>query len=299
MINTRARGLAKLHALVMAVAVSAFFWIYAEIIYRVPYLRLSREVNLLPYFVCALAGVLLADARARRLVIGYRTTDFAEGFRLASRQVAAMSLLTFTMMFVTQDHRISRGFLGSFLVWSWVGLAILNTWVPRRLAQRIFTSEHKLPTLFVGRMAAVSNLTEWIGTREALGLARAGFVSDDRVSTGDELPAPWLGRVSDLRRILSEQRIGQIVLLEFPSSDVETAQIIDLCLEHGIRLLIHADLGHRYTQPLAASFSRVGISSRITCPTFFSSIIRFRLLMGPRNRAASPITVSDMGSSER
>ena len=53
MMTTRARGLASLHAGATAVLTGAFFWAYAELILRhVPLVRLTREVNLVPYLLC-------------------------------------------------------------------------------------------------------------------------------------------------------------------------------------------------------------------------------------------------------
>ena len=43
--------------------VGAFFWAYAEFILRfVPVVRLTREVNLLPYLLCVVAGNVVGGA---------------------------------------------------------------------------------------------------------------------------------------------------------------------------------------------------------------------------------------------
>ena len=53
--------MANLHAGVSTLCVGVFFWVYAEFIMRyVPLVRLSREVNLLPYFLCMIGGMALA-----------------------------------------------------------------------------------------------------------------------------------------------------------------------------------------------------------------------------------------------
>ena len=51
---------------------------------------------------------------------------WGESAGLALQQVALMALAVFSMMFATQDHSISRLFLGTFLMWCWLGLAFLN-----------------------------------------------------------------------------------------------------------------------------------------------------------------------------
>ena len=59
MIDARARGLANIYAALMTVFIGVFFWAYANLIYHVPFVHLSREVNLLPYFLCVIGGMLL------------------------------------------------------------------------------------------------------------------------------------------------------------------------------------------------------------------------------------------------
>jgi exopolysaccharide biosynthesis polyprenyl glycosylphosphotransferase len=252
MITTRARGLANLHLGATTLAVGVFFWVYAEFILRhVPWIRLTREVNLVPYFLCVVGGILLSARHPLPLVARFYLLDFGEAARLAGRQVALIALLTFAMMFATQDRSISRLFLGTLLVWCWLGLTILNARLPRMLARIVFPRGQHLRTIFVGRVGALARLDEWIAHKRPLGVHPVGFLSDEEaVRDTASLPAPRLGRVSDLARVLVEQRVGQVVLLELPSTDAEARLVIETCQEHGCRLLIHNNLAERYTQPL-------------------------------------------------
>ncbi|MCX6951235.1 MAG: polyprenyl glycosylphosphotransferase, partial [Verrucomicrobia bacterium] len=252
MITTRARGLANLHAGVTTLCVGVFFWVYAEFIMRyVPVVRLSREVNLLPYFLCMVGGMALSGRALSRLAARFHLLDVADAARLAAGQVALMALLTFTMMFATLDRSISRLFLGSFLALCWMGLTMLNAWLPRALARLVFRRGHRLPTLFIGRLGSFAQLDDWIAHKEPLGIFPVGLLSDD-VAPGDKtpLPAPLLGRLADLRRVLTEREVGQVVLLELPATDAEAKSVIEICHDQGCRLLVHNTLAERYTYPL-------------------------------------------------
>ncbi len=252
MITTRSRGLANLHAGVSTLCVGVFFWVYAEFIMRyVPLVRLSREVNLLPYFLCMIGGMALSARALARLAARFHLLDLGDAARLAAWQVALMALLTFTMMFATLDRSISRLFLGSFLLWGWLGLSVLNARLPRALAKLVFRRGHRLPTVFIGRLGSFSRLDDWIAVKEPLGIFPVGLLSDD-VSPGSvtPLPAPLLGRVADLPRVLSEREVGQVILLEMPASDAEAQRVIEICHDQGCRLLIHHNLAERYTHPL-------------------------------------------------
>ncbi len=252
MITTRARGLANLHAGTSTLVIGVFFWLYAEFIMRyVPIVRLSREVNLLPYFFCVIGGMALGAREVSRLVGRSHTIELGDAARVAAREVGFMAVLTFTMMFATQDRSISRLFLGTLLVWSWLLLTFLNSWLPARLSRIVFQRGHRLPTLFVGRMSALAGLHDWIAGKQALGIYPLGVLSDDPApAESDALPAPALGRIQDLGRILAERQVGQVILLELPASDAAGRSIIEICRDHGCRLLIHDNLAERYTHPL-------------------------------------------------
>jgi exopolysaccharide biosynthesis polyprenyl glycosylphosphotransferase len=252
MITTRARGLANLQVGVTTLCVGVFFWAYAELILRYfPVVRLTREMNLLPYFLGVVGAMALSAQDVSRLVGRLHRIEFFEAARLATKQTGYMAVFIFAIMFATQDRGVSRLFFGTLLLWNWVGLTMLNARLPRGLARIVFPRGQHLPTVFVGPEAALANLDDWISHKELLGMQRVGLLSDD-VPTGQSKgpQLPWLGKRTDLPRVLVEQQVGQVILLELPASDTEARAVIDLCEEHGCRLLIHNNLAERYTQPL-------------------------------------------------
>jgi exopolysaccharide biosynthesis polyprenyl glycosylphosphotransferase len=254
MIDARARGLANIHAAAMTLFVAAVFWIWAgvNLNFALPFIHMNVYENLLPYFLCVVGGMLLsARDVSRHLAARFHLPDLGASARLAGRQVAFMAMLLFTMMFATQDHSISRLFLGTFLVWCWIGLALLNAWVPGRIARLIFQKGHRLPTIFIGEPGSFAKVHEWIANKEPLGIHPVGLLSPEPPESGAEaIPAPWLGTLADLPRVLEEKPVGQVVMLELPATDEEAAWIIAACRDRGCRLLIHSNIEERYTQPL-------------------------------------------------
>jgi exopolysaccharide biosynthesis polyprenyl glycosylphosphotransferase len=254
MIDARARGLANIHAAAMTLFVAAVFWIWAELNlnFAVPFIHMNVYENLLPYFLCVVGGMLLSSRDvSRHLAARFHLPDLGASARLASRQVAFMAMLLFAMMFATQDHSISRLFLGTFLVWCWIGLALLNAWVPGRLARLIFQKGHRLPTVFIGKPESFAKVNEWIANKEPLGIHPVGLLSPEPPeSRAGAIPAPWLGTLADLPRVLEERPVGQVVMLELPATDAEAGWIIAACRDRGCRLLIHSNIEDRYTQPL-------------------------------------------------
>jgi exopolysaccharide biosynthesis polyprenyl glycosylphosphotransferase len=253
-IDARARGLANIHAAVTTLFVGAVFWAwaYVNLNYRVPYVHMNPYENLLPYFLCAIGGMLLsARDVSRHLAARFHLPDLGASARLAFRQVAIMALLIFALMFATQDHSVSRLYLGTMLVWCWLGLTLLNAWLPGRLARLIFQKGHRLPTVFIGKPGSFAKVREWISNKEPLGIFPVGLLSPEAPSAGpDSLPVPWLGTLADLPRVLEERPVGQVVMLELPATDDEAGTIMGACRDHGCRLLIHSDIEERYSQPL-------------------------------------------------
>jgi exopolysaccharide biosynthesis polyprenyl glycosylphosphotransferase len=254
MINVRARGLANIHAALMTLFVGAVFWAWAfiNLNFHVPFVHMNPYENLLPYFLCVIGGMLLSiRAVSRSLASSFHLPDFGLSARLATRQVGAMAMLIFAMMFATQDHSISRLFLGSLLVWCWLGLAFLNAWAPARVARTIFQKGHRLPTLFVGRPSTFAKVAQWIVNKEPLGIHPVGLLSPEPPPVGAPTPpVPWLGTLDDLTSVLEGKLVGQVVMLELPASDEEAGRVIAACSEHGCRLLIQSNIEERYSHPL-------------------------------------------------
>jgi len=254
MIDARARGLANIHAALMTLVVGAVFWAWAlvNLNTHVPYVHMSPYGNIVPYFLCAIVGMLLsARDVSRRLAARFHLPDLGGAARLAFRQVALMALLIFAMMFATQDHSVSRLFLGTFLVWCWLTLAVMNARVPGRLARFIFQKGHRLPTVFIGQPGSFAKVREWAANKEPLGIYPVGLLSPERPPAGpDALSVPWLGTPADLPRVLGERLVGQVIMLELPANDLEASGVINACRDQGCRLLIHSNIEERYTQPL-------------------------------------------------
>ena len=253
MINARARGLANLHGAATIALVAGFFWAYAALIRHVPFVHLGTEVNLWPYCLCAVAGLLAAGRGAGRAMQGYPATDPGVPVRVATRQVGAMAMLTFTMMAATQDHHISRLFLWSFMGWSWLGLCVVNARGPWMIARLAFGRGRRLPTVFVGRVGVFRELGDWVATKRALGFEPVGLLSQDPdpgPGASGGLPAPWRGGPGDLGRRLAGGGVAQVILLELPGGDAEAAEVIGACRAAGCRLLIRNDVGRRYPEPL-------------------------------------------------
>jgi len=252
MLLNRHRGLANLHALFTLLSGMALFWLYGEIVMRwfSETIRLTREVNLSPYFLSIAVGMVLGSrqvlGRGDRLL----RMSGAEAAALAAQQIAIVALVVFSMMFATQDRSISRLFLGTYLGLGWIMLICLHRALPRRLATVFYGPAQAVPTLLIGRSTRSARATEWLQRRSDLGLQVAGFIGLDGNGAETAAPFAWLGGLEDLPRVLAERSVGQVVLLEMPADGAKARRIIEQCQARGCRLLIHHDIEEKLEHPL-------------------------------------------------
>jgi exopolysaccharide biosynthesis polyprenyl glycosylphosphotransferase len=257
MLLNRHRGLTNLHNAATLLVVAVFFWLYAELIINwfSDVVRLTREARIMPYFLSVVLGLFLGWRQVA--VLGPRLTRLrgGEAAALAARQVAIVALVVFSLMFATQDRSISRLFLGTFLLFSWVGLTVLHRVLPHRLAELFYGRGQKVPTLFVGRTTKLAQLEDWLRQRHHLGAQPIGYVTlETPAAAGSAPPAgSWLGSLGELPALIEKFSVGQVILMELPASDAQSRAIIEACQDRGCRLLLHHDIEERLGHPVVST----------------------------------------------
>lgn len=231
------------------------FWLYAELTigWLNEFMRLTREVQMLPYFLSLVIGLLFGWRAVQ--ATGWRLTSLtpAEAAGLATRQVGLIALVVFAMMFATQDRSISRLFLGTFLVWCWLLLGALHTFLPRRLARLAFGGDLRVPTLVVVRSPLLGEAEGWLASRAHLGMDLLGFVTWDEEPAGSRPPqARWLGHVRQLPELLAARRVGQVVLWELPPEAGAARQLVEACQTAGCRVFLRHDVDERLGHPVVS-----------------------------------------------
>lgn len=252
MFTNRHRGLSALHNAVVLLVLALGFWLYAELTinWLSDWMRLTREVNLVPYFLCVAVGMLAGSRPVARTGPRLARLNGAEAGALATQQIALVALAVFSMMFATQDRSISRLFLGTYLLGGWALLLWLHLVVPRLLARMVFGSSHRVPTVFVGSVRALPKFQEWLADRAPMGLQAVGFLALEATRPDSAPPTAYLGQVDELPQVIERFSIGQVVMLELPPDKERAKRILALCQERGCRLLIHHDLDEQLEHPL-------------------------------------------------
>ncbi len=251
MIAYRQRGLANVYALLVNIFAVALVPMYSVLLPSLTYVKLIDDINLIPYCIAVFVGMAASSDLIRSRASTLHRIGIWTSFGIAIRQTAYVAGVIFAYTFLSKEQAVSRLFLGSYLFWLTVALTILHARMPRSLAQQLFSETASMPTLFIGRAAMLDSLDTWITNRQHLGIQPVGFLSDEWITRAEQLIAPHLGRVNDLRKVLKERRIAQVILLEWMSDSARVENIISLCESEGCRFLIHNNYG--------ASFARTFI----------------------------------------
>lgn len=245
----RLRGLVNLHVAVTTMVALLLLLAYAVVVPYLPYVQLHREINLVPYLLCVLVGMLLSGSYVRDLAGGFHRITWATAAWLASRQITAVLLLVFAFMFAFKDVGMSRLFMGSYLALCWVTLVVVNQGLPRLLSRLFFAQVRRVPTLFVGTLGSLERLKGWLASKEVLGLHPVGFLSLEGAPSRNTEP-PFMGELPDLGQRIEDTGAGQVVMLEIPRTQTEGRYVIEACQNKGARLLIYSNLAEQLRHPL-------------------------------------------------
>jgi len=178
--------------------------------------------------------------------LGY--LNWMELLQITQRQLVRIALVLFALAFTTKDAYISRVFLGSFLASAGVVLYLLNCFLPGVLSQ-IFFRDNAVRTLFVGSPDDVRRLKGWISQKAHLGVEPIGYVCNEQpTSQIDGLPC--FGRIDEVSHVLDEQRIGQIVLLQFYLNREQSNRVIHSAQRMGCRVRLYNNLHAYYDHPV-------------------------------------------------
>jgi putative colanic acid biosynthesis UDP-glucose lipid carrier transferase len=169
--------------------------------------------------------------------------------RLSLRQTFASVGTLVLYLIATKDAFISRIFFFNFVPWLYVVLLFSHHYLPSFLARKIFTGSREEKTLLVGSTLKAAQLRSWLRRKADIGLRTVGLVCDEQIDkTEDGIPV--LGNSDNLEKIIVERGITQIIMLEFPLFTEINRQIISICDQLGVRLLIVSDLEEKLRHPV-------------------------------------------------
>src|SRR5438128_894676 len=240
MVTQRTEGLYRLFLLCQIIIVSALFWfgVWIMVTFYSPGGSLTWGRYSIYCGMLVLGLILETLSRSKNFFL---QNELLRPHRLSLRQTAASIGLLVLYLVAAKDAFISRVFLFNFVPWLYIALLFSHYYLPGLLARGIFRREDK--TLLVGPSQRAIQLREWLQRKSEIGLRTVGLISDDAKT--DNLGIPLLGRPDQLEKIIRDHEINQVILLGFPLFPEANQDVIQICDQLGIRLLILSDLEER------------------------------------------------------
>src|ERR1700716_370519 len=242
MVTQRTQGLYRVFLLCQILIVAILFWfgVWVMVTFYAPGADLTwRRYSI--YCGLLVLGMTLESLSRDGSKNYFLQNELLRQHRLSLRQTFASTGTLVLYLIATKDAFISRIFFFNFVPWLYVALLFSHHYLPSFLARRIFTGSREEKTLLVGSTAKAAQLRAWLRRKSEIGLRTVGLVCDEQIEkTEDGIPV--LGNSDELEKIIVERGITQVIMLEFPLFTEINQNIIRVCDQLGVRLLIVSDL---------------------------------------------------------
>ena len=250
MVTQRTEGLYRLFLLCQIVLVAALFWFGVWIM--VTFYSEGADLTWRRYSIyCVLLvlGMTIESLSRDGSKNYFLQNELLRQHRLSLRQTFASTGTLVLYLIATQDTFISRLFFFNFVPWLYVALLFSHHYLPSFLARGIFKNERVEKTLLIGSCNKAKQLRGWLRRKSEIGLRAVGILCDEQVEKTED-GIPMLGSPDDVERIVRERGITQVILLEFPLFTDINRNIIRVCDQLGVRLLIVSDLEEKLRHPV-------------------------------------------------
>jgi len=248
MIASRTKGIAKIGVVLQGILVTLAYWSWlpaSQGYWEIWKLNLGRYAL---YNTVLLIGIASAYATTSSSA-WFTQRAFFVCHRHALRQTSFAAGLLLMLLVGERDKTISRLFLFTFLPILYGILVATQRVLPPLLQKLSFGGIRMQRVLLAGCFRNASTLQGWLQSKERLGYAIAGLVCHDRTA-GALKGFKILGTLEDLERIIVEQDITQVILVEFPMFRNFLSHYTKICERHGVRLLVVCDFERALQHPV-------------------------------------------------
>ncbi|HEY0370263.1 MAG TPA: sugar transferase, partial [Chthoniobacterales bacterium] len=249
MVTQRTEGVYRLFLLCQILLVAALFWfgVWIMVTFYSEGADLTwRRYSI--YCVLLLFGVTLESLTRDGSKNFFLQNELLRQHRLALRQTFASVATLVLYLIATHDTFISRVFFFNFVPWLYIALLFSHHYLPSFLARSIFKNERLERTLLIGSSHKARQLRGWLRRKAEIGLRTVGILCDEQIEQTDD-GVPVLGTSHDIERVVRERGITQAIMLEFPFKEIDR-NIIQVCEQLGVRLLIVSDLEDKLRHPI-------------------------------------------------
>jgi lipopolysaccharide/colanic/teichoic acid biosynthesis glycosyltransferase len=246
MLGNRIRGLWNLYHGILAVVLTVLYWVF--LIAVSPVIQgwsIADYPPFILYNVGAVAGLIIAAIRNRSDAATLLAGGFINYHKLALKQtvyIGVVLLLTLALGMEPEFRHMRIALLFVFLASVYVVFLICHFLIPGKLADQLFSEQHEQRTLLVGPVEKARAVHSWIIETRAFGFGLRGSPTESDTEDGRLVHLTHVESESMLERIIRNEGIRQIFLLELPRDRDLLSSINDTARKLGVRLLVLNDL---------------------------------------------------------
>lgn len=241
MFKDRQQGLVYLHGCALALLTVMLFLLWGVVVDAVGWIEFSKHVNRPLYLLAAVGAALWIQQGLRGYVEQLGQLTWIEATRLARQQLGRIAVVLFAVVVVTKDGNISRTFLIGYLGLTAGALVLANVYLPS-LIGRLFFGTGAMRTLVVACAGEVDELVRWLERRShrAAGVRVVGWVGDEQQA--DTRAAPRLGSLREVRRVLIEHDVTQLLISQAALPIEEADAVSRIAEQLGCRVRFFSDV---------------------------------------------------------
>ena len=254
MLKDRQEGLRCLFGCALVLTASALYLLWTATVEWTGWIKLAEPVDTSVYLLGVFAAALWITHGLRHQQGRLGNLGWLESVRTARQQLIRIIAVLFTIAFVTKDTGVSRFFLIGFIILLAAVLVLANRYYPRVII-RLFFHRTIMRTVVVAPAGELEELAGWMKSREHFGIQLVGWVGDGDPGSGSSLPR--LGSLNELRRIVIEHDISQVVVSQFAFNPGQAHEIARCVEEAGCRVRFYAN-SRRYFGTLPVTVEHDG-----------------------------------------
>ena len=255
MLWNRIRGLWNAYHVILAVVLTALYWVI--LIAISPMLQgwsIAHYPPFILYNFAAVFGLIIAAVRGRSGAATLLAGGFVDYHTLALKQtvyIGVVLLLTLALGMEPEFRHMRIALFFLFLGSVYVVFLICHFFIPGKLADQLFSEQHEQRTLLVGPVDKAREMNKWILDTAAFGFGLRGKPSEGDDEEGRVLHVTRVSDVSMLQRIIRHEGIRQILLLELPFDQERLDLVVDAADKAGVRLLVLNNLPEIFRHPIS------------------------------------------------
>lgn len=175
--------------------------------------------------------------------------EFVNALRRSARQAVLGLFAVLALVFASQDTFVSRSFLISYVPWLGLMLLFSNYMVPRWLGRWAFSGSREERVALVGNLEQACRIEPWLERKSLIGFNTVGVVCPQPVAQvlngitqGKGTPLRALGCLDDMERIIPNEGITQVIVLDLSLGRERLQLLTQLCESAAVRLIAMDDV---------------------------------------------------------